>query len=624
MLVDFANRLGLSRAMKPKEELWPSGAMVAALAFIGLALAASAAAAGGRDCDRQAEQMLGQMTLEEKLGQMTQADMNAIRDKDDIRKYCLGSMLSGGDSDPPDITARGWQTACREYQNWALKTRLRIPLIYGIDAVHGHNNVNGAVIFPHNIGLGASRNTRLVQRAEQVTAREVAGTGIHWAFAPCVAVAQDLRWGRTYESFSDSPWLAARLAAAAVRGLQQPLPDGTRVLACAKHFLGDGGTQNGVDQGDTVCDEAALRQLYLPPYRSAVKAGVGSIMVSYNSWNGQKMHGNKYLLTGVLKGELGFKGFLVSDWAAIDQLSPDYQTDIERAVNAGLDMMMIPNGPGQRNSYVDFIRLLKELVAEGKVPQARIDDAVHRILRTKYELGLFDHPFAAPQLVREVGSARHREVARECVRQSLVLLKNEGQALPLSRKIRRLAVVGKAADDLGIQCGGWTISWQGAAGQKLLGGTTLLEALRQDAPRKTQITFSPDAAGLAGADAILVVIGELPYAEMKGDRPGGLSLSQEDADLVAKAKATGAPVVTLLYSGRPLVLGATLDASDAFVAAWLPGTEGEGIADVLLGRAKPHGKLPRPWPRGNDQLSSAALRGGPEKPLFPFGYGLTY
>lgn len=600
----------------------PIRAAAAALAFFGLTFAANLAP-GAQNSDRRAGALLAQMTLDEKIGQMTQADMNAVKDIADIHKFCLGSMLSGGDSDPPDITAQGWLRACRQYQESALQTRLKIPLIYGIDAVHGHNNVKGAVIFPHNIGLGATGNPVLVEEAEHVTALEIAGTGIHWAFGPCVAVAQDLRWGRTYESFSDSPELAARLSAAAVKGFQRPLPNGASVLACAKHFLADGGTQNGVDQGNAVCDEASLRKVHLAPYVAAVRAGAGSIMVSYSSWNGQKMHGNKHLLTDVLKGELGFQGFLVSDWAAIDQLAPDYKTDIEQAINAGLDMVMIPNGPGQKNSYADFISLLKQLVAEGKVPLARIDDAARRILRVKYDIGLFEHPFAAPDLVSAVGSTTHRQIARECVRQSQVLLKNDRQVLPLAKTIRQLAVFGKAADDLGIQCGGWTISWQGQAGQALPGGTTILQAIRQTVSPATKVAFSPDGADLAGADAVLVVIGELPYAEMKGDR-ADLSLSPQDTALVAKAKQGGVPVVTVLLSGRPLVLGPVLDSTDALLAAWLPGTEGQGVVDVLFGDAKPRGKLPRAWPRDNAQLAHLASAADADKPLFPFGFGLTY
>jgi beta-glucosidase len=576
-----------------------------------------------REMDRKADILLSQMTLDEKIGQMTQVDMNALKDLGDIQKYCLGSMLSGGNSDPADITAQGWLKTCEDYQSWALKTRLKIPLLYGIDAVHGHNNVNGAVVFPHNVGLGATRNPKLVEEAARITALEVAGTGMHWAFAPCVAVAQNIAWGRTYESFGEDPRLASELGAAAVRGFQSKLPQGGSVLACAKHFLADGGTQGGVDQGNAVIDEVTLRQVHLAPYAVAIKAGVHSIMVSYSSWNGQKMHGNKHLLTDVLKGELGFRGILVSDWAAIDQLSKDYKSDIEKSVNAGMDMVMIPNGPGQNNNYVQFIDLLKQLVAEGKVPQARIDDAARRIVRVKCELGLFEHPYGDHALTAAVGSPEHRKVARECVRQSLVLLKNTDHALPLGKDLKRLAVVGKAADDLGMQCGGWTISWQGQTGEVMRGGTTILAAVRQAVSPSTKVTFSPDGSNLQGADAVLAVVGEQPYAEMKGDR-SDLRLAAADLSLVERAKQTGAPVVTVLLSGRPLVLGTALDASQAFVAAWLPGTEGQGVTDVLFGDYKPTGKLPRAWPRSNEQLNPAASKAAAEQPLFPCGYGLPY
>jgi beta-glucosidase len=590
------------------------------LLFLTVLAAGQAIAQQTTDCDQRAQALLSRMTLEERIGQMVQVDMNALKNKADIQKYAIGSMLSGGDSDPADITAKGWRRACDEYQAWALKTRLKVPLIYGIDAVHGHNNVDGAVIFPHNIGLGATRNPALVEQAEHITAMEVAGTGIHWAFAPCIAVARCERWGRTYESFGESPELAAELGAAAVKGFQAKLPDGSSVLACAKHFMGDGATQNGVDQGNAVCDEATFRQLHLAPYIQAIKAGAGSIMVSYSSWNGEKMHGNKHLLTDVLKGELGFQGFLVSDWAAIDQLSRDYKTDIEKSINAGLDMVMIPNGLGQKNNYIEFMTLLKGLVAEGKVSPARIDDAARRILRVKYQMGLFEHPYGDTKLTAEVGSAEHRKVARECVRQSLVLLKNDKHSLPLSKALKHLVVVGQGADDVGMQCGGWTIDWQGKSGQVTHGGTTILAALRQAVGPKGQVTFSPDASQLQGADAIIAVVGEQPYAEMKGDR-SDLRVSPKDVALIEKAKGSGVPVVTVLLSGRPLVLGQALETSDALVAAWLPGTEGAGVADVLLGDYKPTGKLPRTWPRTNEQI----VGGDSDKPAqFAFGFGLTY
>jgi len=578
------------------------------------------AQSGSATADQRVESLLAQMTLDEKIGQMTQVDMNALKDKADIQKYFLGSMLSGGNSDPADNRPETWLRVVNEYQSWALKTRLKIPLLYGIDAVHGHNNIDGAVIFPHNIGLGATHNPALVEQAEHITALEVAGTGIRWAFAPCVAVTQDERWGRTYESFGDSPELVSELGVAAVRGLQgQKLSDPASVLACAKHFIGDGGTKDGIDQGNDVCDEATIRKLYLPPYAAAIKAGVGSIMVSYSSWNGKKMSGNKFLLTDVLKGELGFQGFLVSDWAAIDQLSPNFKADVENSINAGLDMIMIPNGPGQANNYVEFIQDLKELVADNRVSQARIDDAVRRILRIKFEMGSFENPYPDPSLTAAIGSAEHRAVARECVRQSLVQLKNENQALPLSKTLRHLVVVGRAADDVGMQCGGWTISWQGQPGNVTHGGTTILTAMRNTAAAGTQVTFSPDGSDVKGADAVVVVVGELPYAEMKGDR-SDLRLSPPDVALVEKAKSAGAPVVTVLLSGRPLILGAALDASNAFIAAWLPGTEGQGVADVLFGDYKPTGKLPRPWPRNNDGLATWAVQPSASAPLFPRGF----
>ena len=572
--------------------------------------------------EERAESLLAQMTLAEKIGQMTQVDTEALKDKSHIQKYFLGSVLSGGGSDPVDNTSASWLQLAQECQSWADKTRLKIPLLYGIDAVHGHNNVRGAVIFPHNIGLGATRNAALVEKAARVTAEEIAGTGINWAFAPCIAVAQDARWGRTYESFSDSPDLTGELGAAAVRGFQgNGYTEPASVLACAKHFVGDGGTLGGVDQGNTVVDEATLRKIHLAPYPPAIKAGVGSIMVSFSSWNGEKMHGNKRLLTDVLKGELGFKGFLISDWAAIDQLPHDYQGSIAASINAGLDMAMVPNGPGLGNNYIDFITQLTALVNEGKVPMTRIDDAVRRILHAKFEAGVFDTKPVDAALTAAIGSTAHRSVARDCVRQSLVLLKNDRGALPLSKKLKRVLVVGKAADDLGMQCGGWTISWQGETGAVTTGGTTLLEAIRKTVSADTVVNFSPDGSGAKDADAVIVVVGETPYAEMKGDQKD-LHLSAGDHALIKQAKETGAPVVTVLLSGRPLILGDALEASDAFVAAWLPGTEGLGVADILFGDSKPTGKLPRVWPR--DASESSAQAGSASRPIFAFGFGLTY
>jgi beta-glucosidase len=571
--------------------------------------------------DARVADLLSQMTLDEKIGQMVQADLACVTNLADIQTYGFGSMLSGGDSKPegsnnPDT----WLATVNRLQSWALKTRLKIPMIYGIDAVHGHNDVVGTTIFPHHIGMGATRNPALMEQADRITALEVAGTGIRWAFGPCIAVVQDERWGRTYESYGQDPALVSDLGAASIKGIQgdELTTNSSSVLACAKHYIGDGGTQNGKDQGNTVCDEATLDRLFLPPYEAAVKAGVGSIMVSYSSWNGLKMHANKHLLTDVLKEQLGFKGFLVSDWAAIDQISPNYKTDVESSINAGLDMVMIPNGPNKTNNYVEFINDLKDLVSQGEVSQARIDDAVSRILRIKFQMGLFENPWTDPSLTAQIGSAEHRAVARNCVRQSLVLLKNKHHALPLSKNLKHIAVVGEAADDLGMQCGGWTISWQGSG--NMTRGTTVLQAIRDRVSPSTQVTFSPDGSDLQEADAVIVVVGEKPYAEGLGDRTN-LDLSASDAALIQKAKASGAPVTTILFSGRPMILGRSIKASDAFIAAWLPGTEGEGVADVLFGDYAPTGKLPREWPRNDGQFAVNHMHG---KPLFPFGYGLTY
>lgn len=587
--------------------------LLLAVAAVATPMAALASPASDADA------LLAKMTLDEKIGQMVQVDMAALKDASEVRRCALGSVLSGGNSDPADNLPATWLKAVNAYQAQALQTRLHIPILYGIDAVHGNNNILGATIFPHHVGLGATHDPALIEQAEHITALEVEGTGIRWAFDPCIAVSRDIRWGRSYESYGQDPGLVGELGAAAVRGLQGPQLGPDSVLACAKHFAGDGGTLNGQDQGNTVCDEAVFRKTFIAPYEPSIAAGVGSIMVSYNSWNGQKMHGNHYLLTDVLKNQMGFKGFLVSDWAAIDQLSPDYLQDVETSINAGLDMIMIPAGPGQPNNYDQFISDLKQLVAAGKVTPERIDDAVRRILTVKFQMGLFAHPYTDPALTAAIGSPEHRQVARQCVRESLVLLKNQNHALPLKKSLGSIAVVGPAADDIGLQCGGWTIDWQGRAGPVTTGGTTLLAALRQALPSDTAIQFSPDGTDLKSPAAVIVVVGEQPYAEMKGDRPE-LNLSAADQQRIARAHATGAPVVTVLYSGRPMVLGAALENSDAFVAAWLPGSEGEGIADVLFGDYAPTGRLPRVWPADNSQLAVSQAT----NPLFPVGHGLSY
>lgn len=598
--------------------------------------------------DPRVDELLAQMTLEEKVGQMTQADLGFLVDEDDVADYHLGSVLSGGNSDPtPENTFEDWRDLVQRLQAKALESRLGIPLLYGVDAVHGHSNVVGAVVFPHNIGLGASRDADLVRRVYEVTAAETRATGIRWSFAPCVAVARDLRWGRTYEAFSEDPAIVAELGEAAVVGLQgRELGAPDSVVACAKHYVGDGGTAFGtgapkesmpdsvfagtpapadqpvdrwpLDRGDMRVDEETLRAVHLAPFVAAVDAGVATIMPSFSAWNGERLSGHRYLLTEVLKEELGFEGFLISDWAAIDDLPGDYASDVEQSINAGMDMVMVPD------KYREFFTTLKGLAEEGRVPMSRIDDAVRRILRVKFAMGLFDEgysPVADPALAERFGSAAHRELGREAVRKSLVLLKNDDGALPLAEDAGRIHVVGANADDLGNQCGGWTIEWQGASGE-ITAGTTVLEAIRQTVGEGTEVTYERDGSGAEGADAVVAVIGETPYSEMLGDR-ADLALGADDAAAVQRAAESGVPVITVLISGRPLVLGEVLDASSAVVAAWLPGTEGQGVADVLFGDHPPTGRLAFSWPRSVDQ-GPLGHGGGDRDPLFPLGYGLDY
>jgi beta-glucosidase len=581
--------------------------------------------------DAEAKALLATMTLEEKVGQMTQAEQEKLADVRDIQTYFLGSLLSGGSSDPKaGNSLQAWTEMYDGYQKQALQTRLKIPLLYGVDAVHGHNNVLGAVVFPHNIGLGATRDPKLVEEIERITAEEVRATGIQWSFAPCVAVARDERWGRTYESFSEDPALVAELGAAAVRGLQgRDLKDPRRVLACAKHYVGDGGTAWNssphlaaqgarLDQGDTRLTEEELRRIHLAGYPAAIAAGVGSIMPSYNRWNGEKASGSKRLLTDILKTELGFEGFLISDYNALDQLPGDRRAQVKTSINAGMDMVMVPE------KYKEFYAALKDLAEKGEVPMSRIDDAVLRILRVKFALGLMDagrSPLADRSLQAQLGSPAHREVARRAVRQSLVLLKNDKKTLPLSKTSKRIVVAGKNADDIGNQCGGWTIDWQGKSGPIVPGGTTILAALKA-AARGGEVTFSKDGSGSAGADVAVVVVGEKPYAEFLGDRED-LSLDKEDRAAIANVKQAGIPVVVVVVSGRPLILGEALAQADALVAAWLPGTEGQGVADVLFGDYKPTGKLSFTWPRSMAQIP-INVGDAAYDPQFPYGFGLTY
>jgi beta-glucosidase len=583
--------------------------------------------------DTRAKALLAKMTLAEKIGQMTQPDQLFIKDRADIEKYFFGSVLSGGDSDPKTNTVEDWGAMYEDIQAHALKTRLKIPLLYGVDAVHGHSNVIGAVIFPHHVGLGATRDAKLVEQIGRLTALEVRATGINWAFAPCVAVPRDERWGRAYEGYGEDPTLVAELGEAEVRGMQGPNLSGpTSVLACAKHYVGDGGTALGtgipnasepgghypLDQGDTQLSEADLRRVHMQGYVTAIRAGVASIMPSYSSWNGEKVSGDKRLMTDILKKELGFEGFLISDYNALDELPGDVSAQIERSINAGMDMVMVPE------RYVRFMETLTALVKDGKVPMSRIDDAVTRILRVKFAMGLMEpgKSFKVDkQFLDAFGGASHRAVARQAVRESIVVLKNEHNALPLARTAKRIHVAGVSANDLGDQCGGWTIKWQGQSGSPTA-GTTVLGAIQQIAGPNVKVTYSQDGTGADGADVAVVVVGETPYAEMLGDRRD-LSLSERDRSTIANAKKAGIPVVIVLFSGRPLIINDALAQADAFVAAWLPGTEGLGVADVLFGDYKPSGKLPVSWPRSMTQIP-INVGDATYDPLFPYGFGLTY
>jgi len=581
--------------------------------------------------ETRVEALLSRMTLAEKVGQMTQVEKNSIEPAA-LRDYFIGSVLSGGGGSPRTNTAAGWAAMTTAYQQAALQTRLGIPMLYGADAVHGHGNLSGATLFPHNIGLGATRDANLVERIGAATAAEMLPTGVVWNFAPMVAVAQDIRWGRTYESFAEQPNLVAELGAAYLRGLQGYA--GGQALATAKHFIGDGGTawmsstaSAGrpylIDQGDVRMPAAQVRALFLEPYRAAIAAGAQCIMVSFSSVNGIKMHASHALLTDLLKGELGFNGFLVSDWEAIDQLTGDYHSDVVAAINAGIDMVMVPT------RYQLFIKELLKAAEAGEVHSARIDDAVRRILRVKLALGLFENPLPAIGNAAIIRSAAHLELARAAVRQSLVLLKNDNAALPLAHNTPVIFVAGKAADNLGMQSGGWTLEWQGMDGNGIP-GTTILDGIRAAAGPAVQVDFNRngkfdnrlDASGqLLVADAAIVVLGEAPYAEGLGD---SATLSLPESDVLERVRSRARKIIVVVISGRPLVLTAQLGQMDALVAAWLPGSEGAGIADVLFGDFPFTGKLPFSWPRSVAQLPFAAgASTGCAAPLFAFGYGLT-
>jgi beta-glucosidase len=586
--------------------------------------------------EARVEQLLARLTTAQKVGQLIQADIGSIT-PDDLRHYPLGSILNGGNSSPRGdklAAPREWlMLADRFYQASISAPPGSLPLLWGTDAVHGHNNIPGATIFPHNIGLGAARDPQLVRRIGEITALEVRVTGLDWAFAPTVAVARDGRWGRTYESYAENSGLVREYAAAMVEGLQgtpgtPQFLDAAHVLATPKHFLGDGATEGGRDQGNTTVSESELRDVDAAGYEAALAAGAQTVMVSYSSWRGMKMHGNRALLTEVLKGRLGFDGLLLGDWNGHAQVPGCTAVSCPTAINAGIDVLMAPE------SWRELHGNTLMQVRSGEIPEARLDDAVRRVLRVKLRAHLdsegppSSRPFAGRYEL--LGAAPHRAVARQAVRESLVLLKNRHRLLPLSPRSHVL-VAGDAADSIARQSGGWTIDWQGTEpNEDFPHGETVYAAIAQCVQAAGgSATLSPGGEFTARPDVAIVVFGEHPYAEYAGDlttleySPG----DKHDLALLRRLRAQDIPVVAVFLSGRPLWVNAELNAADSFVAAWLPGPEGGGIADVLFRspdgavRYDFRGRLPFSWPRSPRPPAVGSRHG--EAPLFPYGYGLS-
>lgn len=591
--------------------------------------------------EKRIADLLATMTVEEKVGQLVQGDIASLT-PEDVRKYRLGSVLAGGNSDPGgkyDASPAQWLALADAYYAASMDTSgggKAIPILFGIDAVHGQSNIVGATLFPHNIGLGAMRDPELMRRIGEVTAIETRATGMEWAFAPTVAVPQDDRWGRSYEGYSESPDVVASYAGAMVEGLQGKVGspaflDGRHVIASVKHFLGDGGTSNGKDQGDTAVDEATLARIHGAGYPPAIAAGAQTVMASFNSVNGEKMHGNRHLLTEVLKGRMHFGGFVVGDWNGHGQVKGCTATDCPATINAGLDMAMAPD------SWKGFYESTLAAVKAGKISQARLDEAVARILRVKFRLGLFEAGKPSARTVGGqfalLGAPEHRAVARQAVRESLVLLKNNAGLLPLSPK-QRILVAGDGADSVGKQAGGWTLNWQGTGTTRkdFPNADTIYEGIAAQAKAAGGTTeLAVDGKYKAKPDVAVVVFGEDPYAEFQGDIPNLSYKPGNDADLalIKRLKAEGIPVVAVFLSGRPLWVNREINAADAFVAAWLPGSEGAGIADVLLRKADGSvqhdfkGKLSFSWPRTATQYANNVGQKDYD-PQFKFGYGLTY
>ena len=576
--------------------------------------------------------LLSRMSLREKIGQMALVERNSLLAPEDLANYGIGALLSGAGSKPEDNTPAGWQKMIGGFEVAARQSRLQIPILYGVDAIHGHGNLIGATIFPHAIGLGAANDPKLVAAVAKATAEEVTTTGINWSYSPNLDVPQDMRWGRVYEAFSDDPKRVADLGAAYLTGMQtagkNSLGDSRlSLLGTPKHYLGAGGmvwnTSSNknfkIDQGMTPINEEALRNIYLPPYKAVVTAGALSIMVGLQSYGDTKMSAQHYLVTDVLKGELGFSGFVVSDWYSVYEIPGGDFIAATRAINAGIDMVMLPF------AYEEFIRNVSWAVTLGLISEKRIDDAVTRILRAKFATGLFD----TSSLVKDVavvGSADHRTLARTAVAQSQVVLKNEADILPLPRTTPRVYIAGSAADNIGKQSGAWTIEWQGIDGNWLPGATSILAGFKAVSPN-TKFTYSVDgvfATGSPKAAIGIAVVGEKPYAEGWGDTAQP-RLTDEDLVAIENLKKVADKVIVVLVTGRPLLITDEIEDWDALLVAWLPGSEGAGVGDVLFGRVSSTGTLPLQWPARIEDVPVPAVGDQVNAPglLFPRGAGLS-
>ena len=569
--------------------------------------------------ERKVDSLLALMTLEEKIGQMSQVRHFAdIQSDNDITTKFIGSVIHTQGPNP-GADALGWQNRFRTLQEKALSTRLGIPLLFAVDAVHGQNTFQGATIFPHNIGMGATQNLNLVKEAAEITAIETQATGFNWTFSPCIAIPYNEKWGRVYEAFSESTELTSKMAKASVEGHQGDLKDRHTVMATAKHFIGDGATDFGIEGGNTSLTMKEVSERLLPPYKAAVKAKVGAVMASFNTMSGKAMHAHKILINDTLKKNMGFDGIVVTDWKGYSKFG---ENDI---INAGVDMVMAVDG-----DLDVFQNGLLRAVSKDSVSLERVNDAVKRILRQKFRLGLFKTPYPDPSLISKIGSKSHRDKARQAVRESLVLLKNKNNTLPLDKENKKIVVVGEHADNSGLQSGGWTIFWQGI-GENYTGATTILEGIKSKATGN--IIYDKDATGNHfDADVAIIVVGETPYAEMFGDIKDGtgdrkLTLNKRHQEYISTYAKKGVKTVVVLVSGRPLVTTNQISQSDAFVAAWLPGSEGDGIAEVLFGDYNFKGKLPHSWPKSVEDFNEkygVNFWDNTTKPLFSLGHGLNY